>query len=309
MTAPKRVAIACQGGGSHTAFTAGVLKRLLRDDRYEIVALSGTSGGAVCAFLAWHGLSAGQPDRAVALLDEFWADNTATQPWDAVLNGWLVAMNRLEGAVLLPVVSPYLYPPWAQEQFRQELNRLVPPNGGQPEGGPLLLIGAVDVCSGEFKAFSSARNEITADAVLASAAIPTLFRAVHVGGAAYWDGLFSQNPPVRELPDAKPDAIWVVRINPSARGDEPTTVAAIADRRNELAGNLSLSQELKFIRKINELVENGDLAGTKYRKIAVEEIDLDRDLDTASKLDRSPGFIAELIALGEKKAEDFLARL
>jgi NTE family protein len=34
----KKVAIACQGGGSHTAFTAGVLKRLLKEsDGYEIV--------------------------------------------------------------------------------------------------------------------------------------------------------------------------------------------------------------------------------------------------------------------------------
>src|SRR5215212_8673924 len=58
----KRVAIACQGGGSHTAFTAGVLKGLLRSgllQEHEVVALSGTSGGAVCALLAWHNLLKG----------------------------------------------------------------------------------------------------------------------------------------------------------------------------------------------------------------------------------------------------------
>ena len=80
--------------------------------------------------------------------------------------------------------------------------------------------------------------------VLASAAIPTLFRAVHVDGGTYWDGLFSQNPPVRELLDTRPDELWVIQINPTARADEPTTVLDIADRRNELAGNLSLYQEL-----------------------------------------------------------------
>ena len=306
-----KVAIACQGGGSHTAFTAGVLKRLVRDDRNEIVALSGTSGGAVCAFLVWHGLSSGGgPERAVELLDRFWAENAATAPWDAALNWWLVALSRLEGAVTLPTVSPYLYPPWAQEQFRAALNRLVPPEALPRDSGigPLLLVGAVDVCSGAFKAFSSAQDEITADAVLASAAIPSLFRAVHVGPAAYWDGLFSQNPPVRELPDAKPDAIWVIRVNPVARGEEPTTVPAIIDRRNELSGNLSLAQELGFIEKVNEFVGKGWLKGTKYRKIAVDFIALDRDLDTASKLDRSPGFIADLIALGEARADEFLAR-
>ncbi len=304
-----RVAIACQGGGSHTAFTAGVLRRLLREDRddIEIVALSGTSGGAVCAYLAWHGLSGpeGRPAKAVDLLDRFWAANAASAPWDAALNGWLVAMNRLEGAVVLPSVSPYLYPAWAQERFRAALETLVPPRS-TPEGGPLLLVGAVDVRSGEFKAFSSARGEISADAVLASAAIPNLFRAVHVGPAAYWDGLFSQNPPVRELPDAAPDTIWVIRINPSARAEEPTTMPAILDRRNELSGNLSLAQELAFIEKVNEFVRKGWLKGSKYREIAVETITLDRDLDTASKLDRRPQFIADLIAYGEAKAEAFL---
>lgn len=305
----RRVAIACQGGGSHTAFTGGVLKRLVGDDRVDIVALSGTSGGAVCAFLAWYGLAHGDPDRAGDLLDSFWTGMAARDPWDSVLNDWLVAAGRLEGMVSLPVVSPYAYPPWAQDRFRGQLDRLVPPDALQAvEGGPLLLVGAVDVRSGAFHAFSSARREITSEALLASAAIPNLFRAVYVDGGAYWDGLFSQNPPVRELPDARPDAIWVIRINPVARADEPTTMPDIVDRRNELAGNLSLSQELFFIEKINQLVRDGALAGTKYRQIEVATIDLDLDLDAASKLDRSPGFLAELMALGEREATDFLAR-
>ena len=83
----------------------------------------------------------------------------------------------------------------------------------------------------------------------------------------------------------------------------------IADRRNELSGNLSLIQELYFIQKINELVRTGALAGTKYREIAVETIALDRDLDSSSKLDRSPDFLADLMALGEQQAEAFLARV
>jgi NTE family protein len=57
-----KVAIACQGGGSHAAFAAGVLGELLSPEyreRFEIVALTGTSGGAVCAALAWAGLISG----------------------------------------------------------------------------------------------------------------------------------------------------------------------------------------------------------------------------------------------------------
>jgi NTE family protein len=71
-----RIAIACQGGGSHTAFTAGVLRRLLDGpeiDEYDVVGLSGTSGGAVCALLAWTALREGDRHRARPLLDAFWA--------------------------------------------------------------------------------------------------------------------------------------------------------------------------------------------------------------------------------------------
>ena len=109
----KRVAIACQGGGSHTAFTAGVLKRLLREealDRYELVGLSGTSGGAICALLAWYGLAGG--DRALPgrLLDAFWADNSATAPAQQLVNAWTVWAGALQDVVAVPAVSPYANP-------------------------------------------------------------------------------------------------------------------------------------------------------------------------------------------------------
>jgi Predicted esterase of the alpha-beta hydrolase superfamily len=144
------------------------------------------------------------------------------------------------------------------------------------------------------------------DAVLASAAVPLLFRAVEVGGRHYWDGLFSQNPPVRQLPDAGPDEIWVIRINPRARATEPKTVGDIADRRNELAGNLSLEQELHVIRKVNGWV---DRLGDPYRRIEIREIDLDLDLDLPSKLDRRPAFLRRLFDEGREQAGAFLAGL
>ncbi len=139
--------------------------------------MSGTSGGAVCAFLTWYGLSHNDPERAVNLLDSFWVGISATAPWDAALNSWLVAASRLEATIALPAVSPYLYPTWAADRFREQLDQLAPPDAVKGlSGGPLLLVGAVDVCSGQFKAFSSARGEIGTDAVLASAAVPNLFR-------------------------------------------------------------------------------------------------------------------------------------
>ncbi|HEX2073211.1 MAG TPA: patatin-like phospholipase family protein [Geodermatophilus sp.] len=307
-----QVAIACQGGGSHSAFTAGVLQRLLAAPDHQVVALSGTSGGAVCALLGWYGLLTGGPAEAGRLLEEFWRDNSATTPVQRAMNLWLVGVTRLEGRVALPVVSPYAYPEVARAALTDLLSRHVDFDRvarlQEPadEDRPLLLVGAVDVASGAHRAFSSRRGEIGLDAVLASAAVPPLFRAVHVDGSYYWDGLFSQNPPVRELPNAGPEEIWVVRINPLRRATEPKTVADIADRRNELSGNLSLEQELFFIRKTNEWA---DRLGPPYRHIEVREIALDLDLDVASKLDRRPAFIRRLVDEGREQAERFLAGL
>ena len=321
-----RVAIACQGGGSHTAFAAGALKRLLREDGYDFVALSGTSGGAICAFLAWHALASGGGfSRAAELLDGFWEDNSAGAPYERFWNDWLVWVNRLQGSAYLPSVSPHGTPfaYWAQNELRRAIeSRIGPGETGTPrEDGPMLLVGAVDVLSGAFRAFNSRRDRISVKTILASTALPTLFRAVRTDGGIYWDGLFSQNPPVRELPDAEPDEIWVIQIDPEKRDTEPTSIADILDRRNELAGNISLYQEVHSIKKINQLVEalgKGDEPRGKrlrvpgvgeYRHIEVRWIELTRPLDFASKLDRSPSFIRSLLALGEESAEEFLDRV
>jgi NTE family protein len=321
----KRVAIACQGGGSHTAFTAGVLKRLLRAEvlkHHEVVGLSGTSGGAVCALLAWDNLLRGDIRGAAEALDAFWRDNSATAPHEQIINSWVLWASSLQNFITMPVVSPYYdnyFSVSALEEFKRMLERRVDfaKVGLQPEDSyPALLVGAVDVLSGEFKTFNSRRDRITPETILASAAIPTLFRSVRAGdGRTYWDGLFSQNPPIRELTDEGPDEIWVIQINPKVLETEPKTVLEIVDRRNELSGNLSLYQELRSIEKIDQLLEEGLLSPDgKYKQIVVRVIELSRSrfsrsLGTASKLNRDPRFIEELMSHGEARAEEFLAAL
>jgi NTE family protein len=221
--------------------------------------------------------------------------------------------------MMLRTVHPDSVSVSALEEFKRMLERRV--NFGkvglQPEDSyPVLLVGAVDVLSGEFRAFNSRRDRITPATILASAAIPTLFRSVRPGdGGTYWDGLFSQNPPVRELTDEGPDEIWVIQINPKELETEPRTVIEIADRRNELSGNLSLYQELHSIEKIDQLLEEGLLSPDgKYKQIVVRVIELarsrfSRSLGTASKLNRDPRFIEDLMFHGEARAEEFLAAL
>ena len=132
-------------------------------DEYEIVGLSGTSGGAVCALLAWTALREGDRRKARALLDGFWTDNSATTPVDAAANFWLLWASTLQSAGFLPAVSPYDLPATGLDHFRDLLTRRVDFDRivtDSPDAHPLFLVGAVDVLSGKFRAFSSWREQI-----------------------------------------------------------------------------------------------------------------------------------------------------
>jgi NTE family protein len=317
MTATQ-VAIACQGGGSHTAFTGGVLTELLRawdDDRFDLVGLSGASGGALNAVATWHGLQDGGPDRAIELLDAIWTDIAADSAMDRMTNRAAVWARRAESnGFLVPQLSPYLNP--ASSMAREELTEIIERHidfdilADQCRAADAeLVIGTVDVNAGEFETFTN--EDITVDALLASSAVPDLFRAVEIDGHYHWDGLFSQNPPIRDLmrvpPDRKPDELWVVQINPQRRSGEPTELDAIADRRNELAGNISLNQELRFVETVNEWLDAGHLPADEFSQTAVHRLQLDAELHCSTKLDRSQAFIDDLWERGATTAADFLA--
>ena len=313
---PTTVAIACQGGGSHTAFTGGVLAELLRewDDSYELVGISGTSGGAINALVTWYGLVTADADRAVSLLEAVWDDLVADDPVDRLANDGVVAWSRLESAGFgLARLSPYQNPTSGVGQRRivEILERHVDFDAIPELCGyetPELVVGTVDVHEGEFDTFVN--EAVTPQAVLASAAVPTLFRGVEVDGTLHWDGLFSQNPPVKDLlhlpPDRKPEELWVIQINPQRRERTPRSLEDIVDRRNELAGNLSLNQELRFVEYVNRWLEEGHLPDDRFERIDVHRLQLGEGFDVSSKLDRSPDFLGELWTRGEECAAAFL---
>jgi NTE family protein len=325
--APPRVAIACQGGGSHTAFTAGALGRLLRPPRdAEVVGLSGTSGGAICALLAWNGLVAGRRDPTDRLR-AFWRDIAASEPLDRTVNEATVGALRFWGNWVSPESSPYDLPQaLIPARLPEVLERHAEPERLAARVSdpslPLLLVSAVNVLSGELVTFRgggplprSATNwrPVTLDAVIASTAVPSLSRAVDIDGDPYWDGLYAQNPPLRELLDTEPDELWIVEINPATADELPKRPAAIRDRRNELSGNLSLQQEIYFIEKVNELIATGMLSEAglrRYRHVEIRTIEmsprLSAGLDYESKLDRRPELLRELADDGRSQAEAFL---
>ncbi len=312
----RRVAIACQGGGSHTAFTAGALQRLFDEfpSQYELVAISGTSGGAACALLSWYGRV--HPDHEPReLLSSFWADLAASEPIDRMSNSFVqLNMELRRMGVPLPELSPTYSPGarWGQNELRRLLERhvdfeAIPELLDGTEPG--LLLSAIDVLEGSFEIFRE--DELSADAVLASAAEPHLFRAVEIDDRHYWDGLFSKNPPMKDfltepdIPD--PDEIWLILINPQKRTEIPRSLEEIDSRRNELSGNLSLNAEIRFLETVNGWIEQGYLPDRfTYTEIERIRFPRRRRLDWRSKLDRDPEFIARLIRDGENAATAFL---
>lgn len=347
MAGKKKLAIACQGGGSHTAFTAGVLKKLLErrvHKEYSLIGLSGTSGGALCATLVWIGLleeAKGKKGPVYERLVNFWQANTAISAWEKALNNFTIQLLKLQDSGIIPsfAANPYsqegtlkslisMTPRKEYLDFQQLLLNHIPfleiPKMVQPDSTRLLL-GAVNILTGAFKAFDSKLGEISVEAVRASAAIPNVFTAVQIGDGLYWDGLFSENPPISAFltkatedelvdPQDRPEELWVVLVNPKERDTEPKTAQDILDRRNELSGNLSLFQEVRFIETINRWIDQGmftkefiqkkQLKPIKVRFIGMSH-EVGDNLDYVSKLDRDPAFINMLIEDGEKQAQLF----
>lgn len=356
-----KVAIACQGGGSQTAFTAGVLKALFEnhtEDHFQIVSISGTSGGAICGFLLWHSMKKGEHPPWKRLLD-FWDANTAKTARERMFNDLSVDMIRLMGSGLMPQFNLSPASPLvrmtsqiAASGIREEFTDLrmllnahvdfgeVASWGTRPDP-PILVLGACNVLTGRLHKFTSYLEPIRVEHILASACVPTIFPAVSLDGMAYWDGLFSDNPPISSLiqqafvglPNIA-NEIWVIKINPTAVNEVPATSKEILDRRNELEGNVSLFHSLSEVQHLNDMLLMGAFTDEFLTKAEIKEpiripkafrddpdqpyhipiiemsSELAKGLAYESKLDRSPEHIRRLIEHGEERGRQFLeARL
>jgi NTE family protein len=319
---PKRVSLALQGGGAHGAFEWGVLDRLLEEDRLEIGAITAASAGAMNAVALACGLTQDGRRGARAKLDQFWrAVNQSggrnvfgdSAIWTAAFNPrWLQAspFYRYFETVMLSA-SPYDFNPFDLNPLRDVLKEVV--DFQAVRAAPLdLFISATDVKAGKAKIFS--RDELSPDAVLASSALPQLFRAVQIDGAAYWDGGYVANPALWPLIySGAPRDILLVMVNPFRREDVPRTAGDIIDRLNEVSFNATLSGELRAIAFVEKLIEDGllvDSARSKYRHMLVHAIEADGHLDDlplSSKFDTEWNFLLDLKARGHKAAEAWLA--
>lgn len=322
MPAKRKTAnLALQGGGAHGAFSWGVLDRLLEDGRLKIEGISATSAGAMNAAVLAYGMSVGGPDGAREALDRFWrAVSHAGErysplralPWDRFLGG-----HNLEHSptfhvfqALSRLFSPYQFNPFDFNPLRQVLEDVVDfDHLCHCVDAPKLYVSATNVRTGKIKVFHNA--EMSADAILASACLPTIFRAVEIDGDAYWDGGFMGNPAIYPLIyNSKSKDVIIVHINPLARDDVPTTAPDILDRVNEISFNSSLMREMRAIAFVTKLIDEGRLDAKHYNRMLIHSIGNDEvmgELGVASKLNPDWAFLCRLRDAGRDTAGAWLA--
>jgi NTE family protein len=317
---PLALDLALQGGGSHGAFTWGVLDRLLDDEGIVPAGVSGTSAGALNAAVMATGWAEGGRTGAQAALRAFWMDVAGTQSayggcfgaWAAPTKG-LAAFN-LEanpfyawGQQFLRSFSPYQFNPGGSNPLRAVLSRHVRPQHLQ--SGPLsLFVTATAVRTGQPRVFD--RRDISIDALLASACLPQIFRAVEIDGQPYWDGGYSGNPALWPLIyHTEALDILLVKINPLHRPGTPDTPEEIADRVNEITFNAGLVGEMRAIAFVQRLLDQGRVDPGEYKNLRLHMVADDAGLaplHASSKLNTDRAFLEALHALGRSACERWL---
>jgi NTE family protein len=316
----KSLKLALQGGGAHGAFTWGVLDRLLEDDRIEIEALVGTSAGAMNAAVAAYGLGQGGPAKAKELLELFWRKSSEAgkkgplqpSPIDKLFSIGNMDFSPMYHFFnsLSQVMSPYQLNPSNVNPLRDIIAEVVDFDALRAnKAAAKLFICATNVKNGRIRVFN--RDEVTPDAVMASACLPFLFQAVEIDGNHYWDGGYCGNPPIFPLIYEKGTSdILIVQINPVNIPEVPTTAAAILDRINTLSWNSSLMREMRAIQFVTNLLDTNELNREKYPRVFIHSVDAEETLSkfsVSSKLNPDWDFLCYLRDLGRDKAEAFLA--
>jgi len=318
----KPVNIALQGGGAHGAFAWGVLDRLLEDGRLDISAMSATSAGAMNAVVLAYGVSIGSRDGAREKLAEFWKEISAagelyspvrTLPWEKWLQmfGFQSEFSPTFMAfqAMTHLFSPYQLNPYNFNPLKEVLLKVVDfERLAVCNRATRIFISATNVRTGKIKVFGN--NELSVEAVLASACLPYIFKAVEIDGEAYWDGGFMGNPAIFPLiyQGVSHDVI-IVHINPIERTKIPGTAPEIFDRINEISFNSSLLREMRAIEFITRLIDSEVLDAKEYKRIYVHSIRDDAQmtqLGVATKLNPDWEFLCRLRDAGRRRASEWL---
>ena len=319
-TARKRtpINIALQGGGSHGAFTWGVLDRLLEDGRLDIVAISGTSAGTMNAVALADGWVRGGAEGARQKLHDLWRgiarkgrfSPLQRTPWDMLLGRW--SIENSPGYFLFNTLSrafsPYMANPFNINPVRDVVEAEIDFDRVRSCRDIKLFVSATNVETGKLRVFQP--EEIDADVVMASACLPHIFQAVIIDGAPYWDGGYGGNPAIFPFFRATEiEDVLLVQINPVIREGAPRSATDIQNRIDEITFNAALLREFRAIAFVKKLIAAGCLKREEYRDIRMHRIDADmafKGLSASSKIYAEWAFLEYLRDLGRTAAEDWL---
>ena len=324
------VNLALQGGGAHGAFTWGALDRLLEEEEIEIEGITATSAGAMNAAALKHGWVKGGRAGARETIGAFWLALSGLDGvgGEAVME-WLrlfapapaVTARALQfspavvaGTAITRVLSPYQFNPTNYHPLRETVETLLDETTMRSEAGPKLFINATNVRSGRPRIFQD--DEVTTDALLASACLPTLYQAIEIDDPktgrreAYWDGGYVGNPALYPLfyRTRTPDVL-IIHINPLHREELPTTAAEIESRINEISFNASLLHELRAIQFVNRLLDEGVVAEGAMKRNYVHSVSDDRlmnQLGLVSKMTPNKALLLQLRDAGYAAMDGFL---
>lgn len=317
----QRLNLALQGGGSHGALTWGVLDALLEDGGFSFEGVSGTSAGAMNAVALAHGFALAAQEHAdpreAHLAGCALARATLTRLWEGVGTlGSLMWGVPLPGAKALmgmwtQWLSPYQTNPLDINPLRSLLQREVDFDRLSLRDSriPQVFVCATNVRTGRGEIFTGKR--LSADAVMASACLPMLFKAVEIEGEHYWDGGYSGNPALHPLIyKTECSDILLVQINPIEHEGVPGSAAEIMERMNEVTFNASLLAELRAIEFVRRLLAEGKLDPRRYKNVRLHRIDGGAVLapfGASSKMRADLSFVRQLFALGREAGERWLA--
>jgi NTE family protein len=314
---PVLVDLALQGGGSYGAFTWGVLDRLLEEPWLSIDGISGTSAGAMNAAVLAYGHQRGGADGARAALEDFWRRVSQAamfspfrrSPLDILLGRWSIDSSPVFMAmdIAARVISPYTMNAQGFNPLSSILDEVI--DFEELARAPIhLFITATNVRTGRGRVFKN--EEVTAQVLLASACLPTMYQAVEIDGESYWDGGYAGNPTITPLVRecASRDTI-LVQINPMERPGTPRTAREISSRINEVSFNAPLFKELRMIALLRQVADPGHCEGAQWAGMRIHQIVSDKmsDFGYTAKLNAEWPFLCMLRDEGRRCAEDFLA--
>jgi len=314
--APILVDFALQGGGSHGAFTWGVLDRLLEEPWLSIDGISGTSAGAMNAAVLVDGHAEGGAEGARAALESFWRRVSEAArfspfrrgPLDVLLGRWTLDSSPMYVAMDLMsrLWSPYDLNPMGKNPLRAILAETI--DFARLARAPIkLFITATNVRTGRGHVF---RNDaVTPDVLLASACLPTMFQAIEIDGEPYWDGGYSGNPTITPLVrECSSQDTILVQINPVERKKSPRAASEILNRLNEVSFNAVLLKELRMIALLRQVANPGDSEGAQWAGMRIHHVasEMMTELGASSKLNAEWEFFCLLRDEGRRSAQSFL---